>query len=378
MTTEAPARILVVDDAEGNRRMLVDFLAAQGHACEAANGGAEALERLRSDPPDLVLLDVDMPQIDGLAVLETIRGDEDIPRVPVIMISGVEDRRVVARCIELGADDFLPKPFDPVLLKARVSASLWRKRTRDRERRLTEDLEEKVRALRQAEALRDAMSNMLVHDLATPLSVIRMNVELLALKQSMGLFDPDASRTGLDKISAASESLSRLVQGILDVARLESGQLNVRLSLVECAPLLADVAEMFAGPADERGSRIRVDERVKGARVFADEDLLRRMLQNLVANAIKYGGSGATVTLRTDRVGDATVLSVSDDGPGIPDHALPHVFDAFYQAPSAGSTRWFGVGLGLAFCRLAAEAQGASISVRSVPGTETTFAVEFR
>lgn len=373
-----PSRILVADDSSANRRLLVEFLGTIGFVAESVTNGAEAMDVLRENAPDLLLLDLDMPVMDGIAVLEALRSEEHLSRIPVIMISGLDDRRQVTRCIELGAEDFLPKPFDPVLLKARVNASLARKRARDREHMLAQELAGHVKALKQAEALRDATSNMLVHDLATPLSVIRMNVELMALKQSMGIFDPTAVKAGLDKISEASESLSRLVQGILDVARLESGQMNVRLSLVECSPLLAEVADTFRGPADERSIRLTVVDTAPGARIFADEDLVRRMLQNLVANAVKYAGSGAEVRLIAQRGDESTVISVSDDGPGIPEQAVSHVFDAFYQAPNAGATRYFGVGLGLAFCRLAAEAQGAKITARSTVGSGTTFSIEFR
>lgn len=373
-----PSRILVADDSAANRRLLVEFLGSIGFVAESVMNGAEAMEAIRTNEPDLLLLDLDMPVMDGFSVLETLRSEDHLGRIPVIMISGLDDRRHVARCIELGAEDFLPKPFDPILLKARVTASLARKHARDREHKLAEELAGHVKALKQAEALRDATSNMLVHDLATPLSVIRMNVELLALKQSMGILDPTAVRGGLDKISEASESLSRLVQGILDVARLESGQMNVRLSLVECSPLLAEVADTFRAAADEHTTRLTVMDHAPGARIFADEDLVRRMLQNLVANAIKYAGAGAEVRLTSERRDDAMAISVSDDGPGIPEQAIAHVFDAFYQAPNAGSTRYFGVGLGLAFCRLAAEAQGARITARSTVGSGTTFCVEFR
>src|SRR5512132_1940677 len=125
------SRILVVDDNEANRDMLSRRLARQGHGVEMAAGGQEALQRLGAEPFDLVLLDIMMPEMNGYEVLERLKADEHLRHTPVIMISAVDQLESVVRCIELGAEDYLPKPFNPILLRARVGATLEKKRLRD-------------------------------------------------------------------------------------------------------------------------------------------------------------------------------------------------------------------------------------------------------
>jgi class 3 adenylate cyclase len=127
-------RVLVVDDDRVNRMLLTSSLERQGHRVRCAENGVEALQLLRDDPFDVVLLDIVMPELDGVSVLQHVKRDPALRDVPVIMISGVDDTDSVVRCIEIGADDYLPKPFNPVLLRARVSAGLTKKRLHDLER----------------------------------------------------------------------------------------------------------------------------------------------------------------------------------------------------------------------------------------------------
>jgi adenylate cyclase len=135
MTGEHPAgRVLVVDDDRVNRMLLTRSLEREGHRVRCAEDGLGALEVLRRDPCDVVLLDIVMPELDGVSVLERIKSDPALQDVPVIMISGVDETESVLRCIELGAEDYLPKPFDPVLLRARISAGLTKKRLHELER----------------------------------------------------------------------------------------------------------------------------------------------------------------------------------------------------------------------------------------------------
>jgi adenylate cyclase len=135
MSTElSGGHVLVVDDDRVNRMLLTRSLEREGHRVRCAVNGVEALELLRDDPCDVILLDILMPELDGVSVLEQVKKDPALQDVPVIMISGVDETDSVVRCIEIGADDYLPKPFDPVLLRARISAGLMKKRLHELER----------------------------------------------------------------------------------------------------------------------------------------------------------------------------------------------------------------------------------------------------
>ena len=159
---EVPARVLVVDDNELNRDLLSRRVRRLGHEVEMAVDGRDALARVAAEPFDLVLLDIMMPELNGYEVLERLKADDALRHVPVIMISAVDDMASVIRCIGLGAEDYLPKPFDPVLLKARVGASLARKRLHDREARYARSLE------RELEIGRDIQRGFLPASLPTP------------------------------------------------------------------------------------------------------------------------------------------------------------------------------------------------------------------
>jgi DNA-binding response OmpR family regulator len=157
MTGEHPAgRVLVVDDDRVNRMLLTRSLEREGHRVRCAEDGLGALEVLRRDPCDVVLLDIVMPELDGVSVLERIKSDPALQDVPVIMISGVDETESVLRCIELGAEDYLPKPFDPVLLRARISAGLTKKRLHELERERLQHLQPSARVGAQPEVVQEA------------------------------------------------------------------------------------------------------------------------------------------------------------------------------------------------------------------------------
>lgn len=160
--TQGPGRILVVDDTEANRDLLVRRLQRQGHATETATDGRQALEMLRASAYDLVLLDIMMPVLNGYEVLEHMRADAGLRHVPVVLISALGDDESIIKGIELGADDYLPKPFNPHILRARVDASLAKKRLHDREQMHARSLERELEIARKIQAgfLPEALPDM--------------------------------------------------------------------------------------------------------------------------------------------------------------------------------------------------------------------------
>jgi adenylate cyclase len=220
--------VLVVDDNEVNRDLLARRLQRQGHVVTVAEDGLQALELMRSAPFDLVLLDIMMPHLNGYEVLENLKADEQLRHIPVIMISAVDDIDSIVRCIELGAEDYLSKPFNPVLLKARISACLEKKRLRDQEQAYSQELaEEKEKSerlllnilpqaiaerLKQGETtIADSFSDVTVMfaDLVgfTKLSTHLLPAELVELlNQIFSEFDELADRYGLEKIKTIGDA----------------------------------------------------------------------------------------------------------------------------------------------------------------------------
>lgn len=369
-------RVLVVDDNTMNRQMLIDFVDMLGHDCREAASGTEALEQIRDWMPDTVLLDNQMPDMDGMEVLERLSRDNELRHIPVIMISGMDDLSTVTQALEAGAVDFMGKPFNPAILKARLSSSFERKALRDRERELLHSLEKSYADLRRAEAGRDALTHMIVHDLGNPLSVISMNADMLKMSAAMGMdIPPAALQERVGHISSASASMDTMIRSMLDVSKMESGQLEPTIETVDVGALLAQLQGRFSPVAADAGMAIRV-EAPDACTVQTDRVLLERMVANLLSNAFKYAAGADDVLLSAAPSDEGLDVVVADNGSGIPEALHHRIFDKFYQVESreSGQAR-AGVGLGLAFCRMAADVLGGAIRVENNEPSGTRFVI---
>jgi len=367
-------RILVVDDNATNREMLVDFVDLLGHECRQASNGIDAMAIIEQWRPDTILLDKQMPGMDGMQVLEALSENEELRHIPVILLSGMDDLNTVTEALEAGAVDFMAKPFNPAVLRARLSSSLERKALRDRERQLLHSLEKSYRDLQASENGRQALTDMIVHDLGNPLSIIKMNAELIAMTASAGTDIPtDALMQRIGHISAASGSMDTMIRSILDLSKMEAGLLEPATERVDVAALLTALHTRFEQMATDAQVVISLDV-PSSCLVETDPVLLERMVSNLLTNAFKYAHGARDVLLSVTATDDAFEVAVADNGAGIPDHLHERIFDSFYQARSreSGAPR-AGVGLGLAFCRMAAQVQGGSIWVENNTPQGTRF-----
>ncbi len=367
-------RILVVDDNATNREMLVDFVDLLGHECRQASNGIDAMAIIEQWRPDTILLDKQMPGMDGMQVLEALSENEELRHIPVILLSGMDDLNTVTEALEAGAVDFMAKPFNPAVLRARLSSSLERKALRDRERLLLHSLEKSYRDLQASENGRQALTDMIVHDLGNPLSIIKMNAELIAMTASAGTDIPtDALMQRIGHISAASGSMDTMIRSILDLSKMEAGLLEPATERVDVAALLTALHTRFEQMATDAQVVISLDV-PSSCLVETDPVLLERMVSNLLTNAFKYAHGARDVLLSVTATDDAFEVAVADNGAGIPDHLHERIFDSFYQARSreSGAPR-AGVGLGLAFCRMAAQVQGGSIWVENNTPQGTRF-----
>lgn len=367
-------RILVVDDNATNREMLVDFVDLLGHECRQASNGIDAMAIIEQWRPDTILLDKQMPGMDGMQVLEALSENEELRHIPVILLSGMDDLNTVTEALEAGAVDFMAKPFNPAVLRARLSSSLERKALRDRERQLLHSLEKSYRDLQASENGRQALTDMIVHDLGNPLSIIKMNAELIAMTASAGTDIPtDALMQRIGHISAASGSMDTMIRSILDLSKMEAGLLEPATERVDVAALLTALHTRFEQMATDAQVVISLDV-PSSCLVETDPVLLERMVSNLLTNAFKYAHGARDVLLSVTATDDAFEVAVADNGAGIPDHLHERIFDSFYQARSreSGAPR-AGVGLGLAFCRMAVQVQGGSIWVENNTPQGTRF-----
>ncbi len=361
----APGLVLVVDDDEANRDVLTRRLKWHGHEVRTAGSGSEALRVIGEGDFDLVLLDVMMPDMDGYEVLARLKSDDRLQHIPVIMISALNEMQSVVRCIEAGAEDYLAKPFDPTLLKARIGACLEKKRGRHRETVLFEQLQQNFKRLQQVEMLRDDMRNMIVHDLRTPLTAVIVGVEMLGQAGPL----TETQRTMSEIAINGGKTLLGMINDLLDVEKMESGVIRLRYSELSAAALVTGAMTQVA-PLAEIGNTTLITEIAEGLPAFdGDENQLSRTLVNLIANAIKFTPSG-TVTVRASADAANICFSVEDNGHGIPSDSFERIFEKFGQLDSTDKV---GTGLGLPFCKLAVEAHGGHIEVASTLRVGSTF-----
>ena len=240
--------ILIVDDNEANRALLCRRLSQQGHRITAARDGQEALELLRGQDFDVLLLDILMPVLNGYETLRRIKADDRLRHIPVIMISALDEMESVIRCIEMGADDYLPKPFDPVLLQARIGASLEKKRLRDREMELFAQLHSNYQRLKELETLRDDLTHMIVHDLRTPLTSLLTGLQTLEYSESLG----GDERELIDISLSGGRTLLGMINDLLDVGKMEDGSLTLDKQPIQAADLVAESLHQIAALAKDR------------------------------------------------------------------------------------------------------------------------------
>ncbi|RYG37130.1 response regulator [bacterium] len=361
--------ILVVDDNADNRDVLARRLAKRGYRVTSVEDGESALSALRGDSFDVVLLDVMMPGIDGVEVLRRIKGDEKLRPIPVIMISAHDELDAVVRCIEIGAADYLSKPFDSTLLYARVGSCLREKRAHDREVTLRQELEQNYGRLQELEKMRDDLTAMIVHDLRTPLTSILSGLQTAQMAGEMDELQDEMIGIAID----GSETLLGMINDLLDVSKLEDGSMNLDLTDVAADALGVKAISQVANLAKMRGVAL-IDGISRPGIVFkGDDDKLRRTLVNLLGNALKFTPAGGSVELIGRVNGNEIQFSVKDTGEGIPEDSFHKIFEKFGQVESRKAGRKMSTGLGLTFCKMVVESHGGRIWVESQVGVGSTF-----
>ena len=361
--------MLIVDDNEDNRAVLARRLEKQGHRSVTASSGPEALAALAEQPFDLVLLDIMMPEMDGYEVLSRIKSDPQTYHLPVIMISARDEIESVVRCIESGAADYLPKPFNPTLLRARVGASLRDKRAHDREQRHTAELAESYRKLQQLERLRDDLTYMIVHDLRTPLTSLLSGLQTVPLVGEMNSVQDEMLAIAVD----GGETLLSMINDLLDVEKMEQESVPLSKALLSADTLIERACVQVTLLAASNHLSLVQDVSPGLPEFEGDEDKLKRTLVNLIGNAIKFTPSGGTVTVQGILSENTLLFSVRDTGEGIPPEAFERIFEKFGQVENRQAGRKMSTGLGLTFCKLAVEAHGGRIWVQSAPDRGSIF-----
>jgi signal transduction histidine kinase len=414
MTNET-STILVVDDSQTSRLAMALSLEEQGYKVAMAEDGQQALGMLAAEAFDLVLLDIVMPDMDGYQVLGQMKSDPSLRNIPVIVISAMEDLDSVVRCIEMGAEDHLPKLYDSVLLKARIGASLEKKRLRDQEmeylqqvsyltdaamavenhnfepdclaevgarsdalgtlarifQRMVSEFYARERQLEQDNRVKTAFIDVIDHELRSPFVSAAFSVELLHRYAQEKMFDElKAQIQQLDKELSEGR---RLIEVLIAFAAQVGKDVNLYRQETDFNALIRDTTFALETVAESRGITISYNLASHLPPVTVDRERMSDAIHHLVYNAIKFNREGGSVQIDCWPADQHIVFRVKDSGVGIPPEKLDSLWDAFAQTAERLKRGVEGLGLGLALVKSAVEAHGGEVTVTSQPGEGSTF-----
>ncbi|MCW5805211.1 MAG: response regulator [Deltaproteobacteria bacterium] len=375
-TTHAEGRhdILIVDDVPANLVAIEAALEPLGQRVVKASSGGEALMRLLENSFAVALLDVQMPEMDGYETARWIRSREKTRHLPIIFVTAFDHSdQAVQRAYKLGAVDFLFKPLDIDVLRAKTSVfiDLAKAQARDRDHALREQraqLEnEALRRSNEQLALADRRKSeflaLLGHELRNPLAPIRTSIDLMARAH-----DKPASPRLIEIIDRQLAHINRLVDDLLDVSRIEAGKLELRREQLSFAQIVDEAVTICRPRAEAKEQRLSVAGEDGSILVDGDRTRLVQVLANLLGNAVRYTPNGGAIEVAWGREGReaAQVFArVSDNGIGIAPDVLEHVFETFVQERAAGDDG--GLGLGLALARQLARLHDGTLTAAS-PG----------
>ena len=369
----APAPcVMIVDDTPENLRVLEGMLGGAGYRVRPFPRGRLALQAAAADPPDLVLLDVNMPDMDGYEVCRQLKRDPRCGAVPVLFLSAQAELHDKVEAFQAGGVDYVTKPFQFEEVLARVRTHLQLRRLQAELAGRVRQLEERNQRLRELEQLRDDLMHMIVHDLRTPLTGVLGYLDLFQSLRPRGEVDP--RRDYVSRAQQAGAQLLSLITDLLDIGRFEAGKLPLRPTECDLNTLASEAVAALGSLTMHH--EVRLDPATPRPLLSADPDILRRVVGNLLGNALKFTPRGGEVRVGIGAEASKVRLTVSDSGPGIPLELQGRIFDKFGQASLTQEQRRGSSGLGLAFCKLAVEAHGGRIGVESAPGQGSRFWVE--
>jgi signal transduction histidine kinase len=359
-------KILLVDDDRLNRRILSAILQPEGFEVIEAESGEQALERYAATPPDLVLLDVVLPGINGFEACRKLRSTYGDSAAPVIFITAKSESDDVVEGLAAGGVDYLPKPI-------RAKEALARIRTHLQIRGLLAEQRLLVDQLSKANSAKNKFLGMAAHDLRNPLASIRGLAEFMR-DGVVGPLTPDQLDL-VKTIHSASQEMLLLVNELLDVATIEAGELKIAPETTDLGEIVAKAVYLANIEATKKQTRIVLLPGERPPRWLLDPNKIRQVVGNLLTNAVKFSPPGSTISVELAALNGSVAISVRDQGPGIPESEHDKLFKDFGRTsvrPTGGEKS---TGLGLAICRKIVEAHRGTITAENLPDRGCVFRV---
>jgi two-component system sensor histidine kinase/response regulator len=361
--------ILVVDDISKNLQVVGTMLRKENYRVVPATSGAQALERVRAETPDLILLDLMMPEMDGLEVCRKIKADPLTQRIPVIFLTASNEMEHLVRGFEVGAVDYVTKPFNPPELLARVRTHLELKHARERLREMNEEKNE--------------FMGIVAHDLRNPLGAVTGYSEMVV--EEMESLKPapgeeftrsvgEATQFAV-RIRDVSRRMTEMVQNLLDANRIERGEMKLNLAPTEMSALVASVVETQRPRAQAKQQTLQFESDASPINAVVDAGIMSQVLENLVSNAVKYSPPGKNIFVRLKKEASAVRCEVQDEGPGLSAEDQKKLFGKFARLSAKPTGGEHATGLGLSIVKRMVEAMHGKVWCESEPGKGATFIV---
>jgi signal transduction histidine kinase len=341
--------LFIVEDEPMNQLLLRRIFEPE-YRITIADSGHEALALLREQSFDVLLLDVMMPDMSGLEVLKTIRKQHQHVDLPVILVSALHDSDDIVRGFQLGANDYLAKPLNVEVARARVAMQIKLKQ-------LADDKKQTIQEMEKLQAMKETFFRTVSHDLKGPISNIRMAQYILS---DMFAHDPDVKLI-LDNIDLSLTGMQDMIQMFLDAAMLQSGALELHLDSVDVGDIIQRVTNQYALTA--RSKHIQLHQFPCEQMALADERLLLQILGNLIGNGIKFSQPNSVMMVWAEGDANWVRVNVADQGPGIPFEERKHLFKMFSKVSVRPSGSESSTGLGLWIVKTLVELQGGKVGV---------------
>ncbi|MBK9989921.1 MAG: hybrid sensor histidine kinase/response regulator [Verrucomicrobia bacterium] len=359
-------KILIVDDDRINIRILSSILQNEGFVITESDSGESALALYDEIKPDLVLMDVMLPGIDGFAVCRELRERHGDNAAPVIFITAKTESDDIVEGLAAGGVDYLPKPF-------RRKESLARIRTHLQNRILSEQQKALVEQLKAVNQAKNKLLGMAAHDLRNPLASIRGLAEFLC-DGTVGQLTPDQHDLA-NTIFETSQSMLTLLNELLDVATIEAGELKLHKEPHNLSELLEKAVYLNNINAARKNTKIHYSPPEEAPIVRIDPAKIKQVIDNLLSNAVKYSPPGSNVNVRISGYHPAFTVAVQDQGPGIPENERHQLFKDFMTLSAKPTGGEKATGLGLAICRKIVEAHRGAITATNLPQGGCEFSV---
>ncbi len=362
--------VLVVDDDADLCALVKTVLEEQDFQVRVAEDAEAALAAIAEEVPALVLLDVVMPEMNGIELARRLRAKEGLQMLPIVFLTALHDEGTQERAAAAGGNDFLTKPFSSWELVSRVRALISVTDLHQEVERCYRSMTRQMGALSKAREHQKTLTELVAHDLKNPVTAMVLGVD-----HALSTMDaaPERAKESLRDVKLGATALQAMLSDLLDVEVAEERGLVPARTAVNVGRLIADLARLFDPRAEDVG--LELDVRVEGelGRLMLDRSLLSRTVANLVDNALRYAPKGTKVGLYARLEAGALVIEVVDQGPGVPPELRKTVFEKY--SSGGGDPVRKQRGLGLSFCRLAARAHGGDVVIDAAPGGATCFRV---